>query len=116
MREINSAKWRTRLMTAAVSSVICVAATGAETVAFWAFDEPVGLYPSSVLSDQSAHAYTLVLGPGGSVVPGKFGRGFSTAPQPEIKYPPGSVMFGLTQAPTPQGRTVEPLSWINAKF
>jgi len=59
-----------------------------ETVAFFPFDEPVGLYPSSVLSDHSAAQLMLVLGPGGSIVPGKFGNAFSTAPQPPVNYPP----------------------------
>jgi len=88
----------------------------AETVALFAFDEPVGLYPSSVLSDQSAKNLLLVLGPGGSIVSGKFGNALSTAPQPPVNYPAGSVLFGLTQLPTPAGRTVAPLSWMNARF
>jgi hypothetical protein len=89
---------------------------GADTVAFWPFDEPVGLYPSSVLADHSGNGCPLILGPGGSVVPGKFGRALTTADQPAPKYPPGSVLFGLTQLPVPAGRTVPPLSWMNARF
>jgi hypothetical protein len=88
----------------------------AETVAFWAFDEPVGLYPSSTLADHSGNGCPLILGPGGSLVPGKFGRALTTIAQPTPTYPTGSVLFGLTQMPTPDGRTVPPLSWMNAQF
>ncbi|MBI5693440.1 MAG: LamG domain-containing protein [Verrucomicrobia bacterium] len=88
----------------------------AETVAFFPFDEPVGLYPSSVLSDHGPAGIPLLLGPGGSIVPGKFGGAFSTAPQPPVNYPAGSVLFGLTPLPVPPGRTVEPLHWRNARF
>lgn len=91
-------------------------ANAAETIAFWPFDEPVGLYPSSVLSDHGPNACTLILGPGGSVAPGKFGNALTTQPQPAVVYPSGSVLFGLTQLPPPAGRTVEPMSWMNAKF
>ena len=88
----------------------------AETIAFFPFDEPIGLYPSSVLADHGPARIPLVIGPGGTIVAGKFGHALSTAPQPPIEYPPGSVLFGLTPAPTPPGRTVEPMHWRNAKF
>jgi hypothetical protein len=90
----------------------------AETVAFWPFDEPVGLYPSSVLADHAGGAGSLVLGPGGSVVPGKFGGALSTAPQETLSFPKieDAVLFGFTQLPTPEGRTVPPMSWLNARF
>ncbi len=91
-------------------------APAAETVAFWAFDEPIGMYPSSVLADHGPSEIPLVLGPGGSVVPGKFGRALSTTPQPAIKLPAGSVLFGLTQLPARDQRKVEPMSWHNARF
>lgn len=89
---------------------------GADTIAFFPFDEPIGLYPSSVLADHGPARIPLIIGPGGSVVAGKFGHALSTAPQPPIEYPPGSVLFGLTPAPTPPGRTVEPMHWRNASF
>ena len=92
------------------------ATTAAETVAFFPFDEPVGLYPSSVISDHGSGKLLLIIGPGGSIVPGKFGNALSTTPQPAIEYPPGSVLFGLTPAPVLPGRKVEPLNWRNAKF
>jgi len=118
----------------AVAGLAAVPATrAAETVALWAFDEPVGLYPSSALADQGAHEYFLTLGPGGSIVPGRFGRALSTIaqtmpPEPnrhaeheqgqlvDSETDTGAVMFGLKQLPTPAGRTVPPLSWMNAHF
>ncbi len=93
-----------------------ISVPAAETVAFFPFDEPVGLYPSSVISDHSAANLPLIIGPGGSIVPGKFGNAFSTAAQPSVNYPAGSVLFGLTPLPTPSGRTIEPLHWKNARF
>ncbi|HEY0863953.1 MAG TPA: LamG-like jellyroll fold domain-containing protein [Lacunisphaera sp.] len=107
--------WRTAALVSALSLSPAVS-PAAETVAFWAFDEPVGTYPSSVLSDHGPAERVLLLGPGGSLVPGRFGNALSTTKQPEIKLPEGGVLFGLTQVPTPPGRTVEPLSWQNAKF
>ena len=97
------------------ATALAATAPADETIAFWAFDEPVGLYPSSVLSDEGPSQLPLLLGPGGSVVPGKFGNALSAAPQPAVKLPPGSVLFGLTQLPTPAGRSTEPLSWHNAQ-
>lgn len=108
-------------------------ARSAETIACWAFDEPVGVYPSSALADQGTHGYFLTIGPGGSIVPGKFGRALSTREQPlppeinrhaeheegelvDSESNTGAVMFGLKQLPTPPGRTVAPLSWMNAHF
>ncbi|HVZ64488.1 MAG TPA: LamG domain-containing protein [Lacunisphaera sp.] len=110
-----------------------IASRAAETVALWAFDEPAGLYPSSALSDQGPHEYFLAIGPGGSIVPGKFGRALSTIEQPiqpgaesraelekgqlvDSETDTGAVMFGLKQLATPAGRTVAPLSWMNAHF
>jgi len=91
---------RTVFVFFSVSILVSIART-AETVAFWAFDEPVGMYPSSVLSDQSPGDHSLVLGPGGSLVPGRFGNALSAEEQPPIDLPPGSVRFGLEQLPTP---------------
>ncbi len=90
----------------------------AETVAFWPFDEPAGLYPSSVLADFSGHDSPLILGPGGTLVPGRFGRALTTKEQPPVQYPVSEdgALFGLTQLPAPAGRTVPPLSWMNAHF
>lgn len=88
----------------------------AQTVAFWAFDEPMGLYPSSVLSDQSNHDYPLILGKSGKIVKGKFGNALEAC-EPELQeYPEGEALFGLKQLPVPEGRTQEPMSWMNAGF
>ena len=87
-----------------------------ETVAFWAFDEPVGMYPSSVLSDHGPGDHPLILGPGGSLVPGRFGNALAPLPQPELVLPEGNVLFGLTELPVPEGRTMAPMSWRNARF
>lgn len=101
-----------------LSSLILSSAFGgsAETVVSWAFDEPVGMYPSSVLSDQGPGNHVLVLGPGGSLVPGRFGNALSPIEQPPIELPPGSVRFGLSPLPVPEGRTVVPMNWENARF
>lgn len=87
-----------------------------ETIAFWPFDEPAGLYPSSAIADHSGNGCPLILGPGGSLVPGKFGRALSMAVQESPAYPPEGVLFGFSQLPTPAGRTVPPMSWMNARF
>jgi len=90
--------------------------TIAQTVAFWAFDEPVGLYPSSVLSDQSDNDYPLILGKAGRIVKGKFGNALTPSEPEVLDYPEGEVLFGLKQLPIPAGRTQEPMSWMNAGF
>ncbi len=95
---------------------VVLPAGAAETVAFWAFDEAVGAYPSSALADHSHHELTLVLGPGGSIVPGRFGNALAAIPQPEVEYPMGGPLFGLMSLPPPAGRSVPPLSWRNAHF
>src|SRR3954464_15893377 len=97
-------------MAALTASGALVAAHAAETVALFPFDEPVGLYPSSVLNDAGPGQMMLVLGRGGSIVPGKFGNAFSTAAEAEGKFPKGSVTFGLTAVPPLPGRTVEPMN------
>jgi hypothetical protein len=80
------------------------------------FDEPAGLYPSSVLENSSDNDYPLVLGPGGRIVQGKYGRALEPADPPQLEYPPGIASFGLRILPVPSGRTVEPMSWRNARF
>lgn len=92
-------------------------ARGAETVALWLFDEPAGLYPSTPLDSAAGLDAPLVLGLGGQVVPGKFGRALSTEPYPPIEIPAkGESTASLSPVPTPAGRTVEPLVWRNARF
>jgi len=88
----------------------------AQTIALWLFDEQQGLYPSHVLSDHSDNNYPLVIGPGGQIVPGKFGNALEATEQPVVDYPSGEEIFGLKELPVPEGRTVPPLTWMNSKF
>jgi hypothetical protein len=88
----------------------------AQTTALWLFDEQVGLYPSAVLSDQSDNDYAMVIGPGGQIVPGKFGNALEPIEQPEVNYPEGEERFGLKPVPVSEGRTVAPMTWMNANF
>ena len=117
---VRTAHWRRVVVSLSLLFSTVPAIGAAETVAFWAFDEPVGAYPSTALSDQGPNEYFLALGPGGSIVPGKFGRALSTMEQAALTFPrkgvEGGELFGLTQVPTPPGRTVLPLSWMNAHF
>ena len=88
-----------------------------KTIAFWPFDEQQGLYPSCVLSDHSENDFPLVLGPGGSIVKGKFGNALQAIKQPEIILPQStSTVFGMVPIPISEGRTVEPMNWSNAMF
>ena len=86
------------------------------TTALWLFDEPQGLYPSHVMDDQSENDYPLVIGPGGMIVEGLFGNALEAIPQPPVDLPEGEAEFGLTALPVPDGRTMEPLTWLNADF
>jgi hypothetical protein len=88
----------------------------AQTVAFWGFDEPVGLYPSSVLSDLSDNDYPLIMGQGGSIVAGKFGNALVATEPEKMDYPQGETRFGLAYLPVPEGRSQEPMTWMNARF
>jgi len=105
-----------RLFLALAAGSAASGVVGAETVAFWPFDEPAGLYPSCALADLSGNGMPLILGPGGTLSPGKFGRALTTELQPAPAWPPGKALFGLSQLPVPAGRTVPPLSWMNARF
>jgi len=91
------------------------------TVALWLFDEQIGLYPSSLLIDAGPEDYSLVLGRGGQMVPGKFGHALAPqSPQPlaitnrwlEDQQEP----FGLRPSPPSPGRSVEPMTWHTATF
>lgn len=90
----------------------------ADPVALWLFDEHQGLYPSSILSDAGPHHYDLVLGRGGRIVPGRFGRALQPCPPPplSIHAQSPSVLFGLAPPPKIPGRLTEPLVWQNAVF
>jgi len=94
-----------------------VVSPAAETVALWLFDEPAGLYPSTPLEAVAGLDAPLVLGLGGSVVDGRFGRALSTEPFPSVVIPSeGEETAALHRFPVPAGRTMEPLSWHNAQF
>jgi hypothetical protein len=57
-----------------------------------------------------------VLGLGGKLVKGKFGNALSTQQQSEVKLPTGEVRFGLAADQRAEGRTVEPMNWMNSNF
>ncbi|MYH26482.1 MAG: LamG domain-containing protein, partial [Holophagales bacterium] len=94
--------------------------TVVETTALWLFDEPAGLYPSHTLDDMSDNDMVLSLGLGAQVAPGRYGNALLLAPlDPPLDVPPAEEKpgeFGLARLPTPEGRTVEPLSWFTAHF
>lgn len=82
----------------------------------WLFDEQVGLYPSSILEDNSESNIPLVLGLGGQIVEGKFGNALDPVKHRRVEIPGGEIEMGLKQLPKAEGRTVVPLSWQNANF
>ena len=89
----------------------------AQTIAAWPFDEQMGLYPSCVIHDVSGNDHPMVIGPGGRIVPGKFGNALEPSDPQPINYPEsGSIQFGLVRLPIAAGRKVEPLTWHNARF
>lgn len=89
----------------------------AETTALWLFDEAPGLYPSTPLESSAGLDAPLVLGLGGSVVEGHFGRALSTEPFPAVTIPAvGQATAALVRFAVPPGRKMEPLSWHNAQF
>ena len=98
------------------ASMFITAGLAAQTTALWLFDEQAGVYPSAVLNDASENDFPLVIGPGGMLVPGKFGNALDAVDQPEIVVPGGEREFGLEKVPVPEGRTVEPITWFNAHF
>ena len=113
-----------------VLAAAMTAGARAGTVALWLFDEQPGIYPSSLLNDCGPHGYFLVLGRGGVIVPGRFGRALH--PVPPAPFHPrvdgkvrdfgveegdaGMIRFGLEAPPRQAGRTVEPMTWYNATF
>ena len=93
--------------------------SSAKTVALWLFDEPIGLYPSSTLDDSSDNDMPLSIGMGGQVVEGLYGHGLLFADREPLKIPEGEENFekyGFTKMAPAAGRTVEPMTWFNAKF
>lgn len=90
-----------------------------ETVALWLFDEPAGLYPSSVLDDASGNDMPLVIGMGGQVAEGRFGNGLLLVDREPLDIPRGEEKFehfGFVEMEPAEGRQTAPLSWHNANF
>ena len=93
------------------------AASAVETVALWLFDEPEWLYPSHTIDSSAGLDAPLVLGLGGTLTAGKWGRALSTVPHPPVVIPEsGEATASLTPLPPPPGRTQVPLTWHNANF
>jgi hypothetical protein len=95
--------------------------TGCQTESLWLFDEQIGLYPSSLLTDSGLHDYSIVLGRGGRIVDGKFGHALQAAAPKKLKITnrwnkEQQALFGLTPTRRANGRTVEPMSWESAVF
>ena len=111
-----------------LANVGAVLPTRAATVALWLFDEQEQVYPSSILNDAGPQDWFLVLGRGGEIVPGKFGRAlrpiepapfnptFKGRKSQEEFSNAGSYEFGLQAPPKKPGRKVEPMTWFNATF
>ena len=88
-----------------------------ETVALWLFDEPEWLYPSHTLDSSAGLDAPMVLGLGGTLTTGKWGRALSTVPHPPVEIPEtGEATASLTPLPIPPGRTQVPLTWHKANF
>jgi hypothetical protein len=96
--------------------------TTAGTVALWLFDEPAGLYPSSILNDSSGNGHIMALGRGGRIAGGRFGRALEAVDPAPLRIrlaaseSEGSVPFGIKPLPALAGRTIAPLHWGNATF
>jgi len=89
----------------------------AETVALWLFDEQEGIYPSSVLGEVSGNDYPLVLGGGGQLLPGKFGRALEPLEQAAIELSIANRYTGFERRPNiDPSRKMPPMDWSNANF
>jgi len=121
--------FRARLLAASmVATMLGTVFLRADTVALWLFDEQEQLYPSSILNDAGPQDWFLVLGRGGEIVPGKFGRAlrpiepapfnptFQGRKSQEEFSNAGGFEFGLQAPPKKPGRKVEPMTWFNATF
>lgn len=98
--------------------LLLAAPVHAGTVALWLFDEPSKVYPSTALNDASGHGLILILGRGAKLVPGHSGNALEAAdPEPlTIGGRSRNANFGLVQLPTPEGRTIAPMTWQTATF
>lgn len=99
-----------------ISLLAFSASSHSQTTSLWLFDEPKGLYPSSVLENSSANDYPLVLGLGGAIVPGKFGNALEVTGVLPLDLPKGEAVFGLSDPPAGADQTAPPLTWKNAHF
>lgn len=110
-----------------LSTVILMLFSGAAraaTVAQWLFDEQKEVYPSCALTDSGPNDYLMAIGRGARLVDGRFGHALEPVDPLPLKISgrdahPGSetaVEFGLVPLPTPAGRTVPPMTWLNATF
>jgi hypothetical protein len=99
-----------------VISLLAFSASGlSQTTSLWMFDEAKGLYPSCVLENSSANDYPLVLGLGGTIVPGKFGNALEVTGVLRLDLPKGEADFGLSDPPAGPG-SAPPLTWKNAQY
>jgi hypothetical protein len=100
--------------------LICAASArlSAGTVALWLFDEQAEIYPSCLLGDASGNGHILVFGRGARIVEGRFGRALEPADAQPLKITSTihNPQFGLTELPTPAGRKLPPMTWMNATF
>lgn len=96
---------------------LAVPAPAAGTIALWLFDEPAGMYPSSVMDTAAGLNAPLVLGLGGQMVEGKFGRALSTEnyPLPQMPARGQRTSFLGPMDPAP-GRKTPPLTWATGQF
>jgi len=104
---------------AAVLAGYAQLANGDETIALWLFDEPVGLYPSSVLNDSSGSDMPMVIGLGARIGEGRFGNGLVLESRDTLEVPIRHEFpkkFGFVQLEPEQGRSTPPMSWFNADF
>lgn len=100
-----------------VGTLTADAANRTETIALWPFDEPAGMYPSSVMDTCAGINAPLVLGLGGRIVDGKFGSALSTEPYPLPEMPTrGQRTSFLDPLEPAAGRKVPPLSWATGQF
>lgn len=115
------------LMAVFILTLLWAVAGWSQTIALWLFDEQPDIYPSTTLSDWSGNDYPMVLGPGGRIVAGKFGNALEPVEQAEHELAKQRLLqtyedlsegahFGYSTLPTPEGRTVPPMSWMNANF
>lgn len=118
------------MLTNIIFIIFClITNASAQTISLWLFDEPIAVYPSTVLSDHGPNDYPMVIGSGGQIVEGRFGNALEPIEYPDrslvierlqreaaaLKGDEG-ILFGLKTLPIPSGRTIEPMSWLNANF